>query len=466
MKIIKYFLLFFLIFFSFKAFPKSTLTEEEILKSSIKYYPKILSAIEGYRSSQGDLKSMRGAFDLNLNQDLSSTTAGFYDGRSADSRLEKNLPVLNSKIYTGYRISDGNFPIYEDKLITNSSGEFNIGFALSLLRGNTIDKKRLNLRNAELAVEERELELLLTKIFVQHKALKTYYNWLAANKKYEVYTELLTIAKKRQSALSEKVENGDLADIYLTENKQYILQREVLLNEASRDLKNKANELSLFFRDETSKPINIEGKYQSDFANITGNSIKYAEKNIADIKRKRPDLNIMSINIEKVRNKIKFAENLILPKIDLTTEASEDNGFGNPARDEFESVVKLNVSIPIQRNFAQGKIDSAKAKKKKYESDQKLISEQIDVEIKNIINDLKANLKYNQLTNDEVKVAIRMREAENEKFEKGISDFLLLNIREEKMASAKLKNIEAKLQYFYSLADFYAASVDTKKLGI
>lgn len=452
-----------LICFSFET-KAGSLTAEDILESSSKHFPKIIAAIESVNAAKGRVQNAEGAFDLTLDQDIKSRASGFYDGRFIDSKLQKRIPTLNSKIYGGYRVSDGTFPIYEDQFFTNNEGEFNVGFALSLLRGSTIDKDRFTLRDSKLSLTEKNLELLLTKIFVQHKALHKYYSWLSAGQKLKVYRELLNIANNRQNALKKKVERGAIAEIFLTENKQYILQREILLNDALRDFQNKSNDLSIYYRDENSNPIVPKEDDLKKFPKIKNNLSDDLKNNLEGIKARRPDLNILEVNIDKTKNKLDFSENLILPKVDVAVEASQDNGNGSITRDEFESVFKVKVSIPIQRNFAQGKIAEAKAERRKFEQDRRLIADRIKVEVNNLLNDIDTSFRYLNLTNSEVEVAIKMQEAENERFQQGISDFLLLNIREEKMASSKLNNIESKFQYYTSLANFFAATADLDNL--
>lgn len=452
------------IFFASSKCLAKPLTAEDVLSSSSQHFPKIISALEEVKAAEGRVQNAIGAFDLRLDQDLSSRPSGFYDGRFIDSRLVKRMPALNSRVYGGYRVSDGNFPIYEDKFFTNDGGEYNIGFALSLLRNSTIDKDRFALRDTKLDVAQKNLELLLTKVFVQHKALHKYYSWLASGQKLKVYRELLNIANNRQDALKKKVERGAVAEIFLTENMQYILQREILLNEAKRDFKNKSNDLSLYYRDKNSVPIIPTEEDLKKFPRIKQNKSEILKKDIDEIKSKRPDLNILEVNIDKTENKLKFSENLILPKIDLGVEAAQDNGNGSVTREGFESIFKLEVSIPIQRNFAKGKIAEAKAERRKFEQDRKLISDKIKVEIENLLNDIDTSFRYLKLTDREVDVAIKMQKAENERFQQGISDFLLLNIREERMASSKLNNIESKFQYFTSLANYYVATADLDNL--
>ncbi|MDX1949112.1 MAG: TolC family protein [Rickettsiales bacterium] len=453
-----------LFFLSFESANAKVLQLEEVLSSSIKNYPKILEAQEKIKQKQGEVLSKEGYFDLEFNQNLFSKASGFYDGRVVDSKLEKRIPEFGSKIYTGYKISDGNFPIYEDQFNTNENGEYSVGLMFSLLRDRAIDSPRFNLISSQLALQQAEFEKLFTQVTIQYKSFNAYYNWVSAGLIYYVYKNLLEIAEKRQSAFEERVKRGDLAKIFLTENRQNILKRKSQLVEAERILNNQAFELSLFYRDKNGNPVTpSKENLPKNFQEINFEKTKKADFDFAKI---RPDIKILISEIEIQRNKILIGENSINPRFDIAVEASKDRGAGSASLAEDEANIMAKVSIPLQRRLGQGQIDEARASISQLEKQKQLLLDNINAEISSIQVDLEANTEKQKITEEEVLLAKKMEQAEIKRFSNGASDFFVVNMREEKTAIAKINNILAKLDYLKSISRYYSTTIQLDKFQI
>jgi len=201
------------------------LTLDSVLDSSRERYPQVLAAREKIRAQAGKLLSSEGAFDLYAEQTNKSRLSGYYDGRYSSTKLVQPLSDFNTNVYGGYRVSGGDFPIYEDEAFTLDAGEFKVGAVFSLLRDRDIDSRRAGLRDSRLALDQTELDALLTRVRVQHDAMTAYVDWIAAGEALAVYRDLLQLAEARNDGLDTRVQEGDLANIYLNENRQYILRR-------------------------------------------------------------------------------------------------------------------------------------------------------------------------------------------------------------------------------------------------
>ena len=158
----------------------SPLSAEKVLQSAAKHYPKILENIAKYRAAEARTLSAEGAFDLIFEVDSYNRAEGFYDGRSLEGTASR---YLNSKggaqVYGGYKLSNGAFPIYEDKRFTNTGGQLNLGVLFSLLRDRNVDPRRFNVTDARLAAREAEFDVLLTKLGIAQKAMIAYWRWVA-----------------------------------------------------------------------------------------------------------------------------------------------------------------------------------------------------------------------------------------------------------------------------------------------
>ncbi|MGD9602022.1 MAG: TolC family protein [Gammaproteobacteria bacterium] len=445
----------------------AALSLEDVLASSLRHFPRVLAATEKIRAQQGKVLASEGAFDLQLENDTYARAAGFYDGRIIDSKIVKPLPSMNTRLYGGYRIADGEFPVYEDEYFTNGGGEFKVGAVFSLLRDRDIDDRRFTLRDSRLALTQRELEARLTQIEVQHQATRVYLAWLAAGQARATYAALLQLAEARQGALEERVAHGDLARVYLNENQQYILKRAGRVTEAARVLANHANRLALYLRDDQGRPVVPEPTRQPtawpDLGEVDAADL---EASIAATLAGRPELGINAADIARERNRLALGRNALKTRVDLNLEASRDLGRGSVTREETDAIVRFDITVPLERRTGRGQVAEAQANLSRLELERQLLNEQIAVEVRNIANDIAAAERFLELAGREVEQAEILEAAERERFDDGASDFFVVNLREEAAADARVRRIEARLGYLQALTDFYAATVRLDRFQI
>ncbi|MDP5054636.1 MAG: TolC family protein, partial [Congregibacter sp.] len=231
------------------------LLPEEVLAASQKHFPSILRALAQRQAAEGRVTESLGAFDLVFGADGFDRLDGFYDGTSLSGKMIKPLRPLGAQVYGEYGLSNGDFPIYEDQYFTNNGGTAKLGVLFSLFRDRDIDSRRFGQIDAELALVQAELDVLLTKVGVQQRALAAYWRWVASGQEVAVYDNLLKIALERETGLEREVSSGRRAAIFITENRQNIIRRQTLMTAARRDFEVAANQLAFYLRDEAGDPL-------------------------------------------------------------------------------------------------------------------------------------------------------------------------------------------------------------------
>lgn len=447
------------------ALATEALTLEAVLASSMQHFPEIEKAKAKREASEASVQEALGAFDASLNNETTGRVAGFYDGKYSSTKITKPLQDYNARVSAGYRVSDGRFPIYDDYYYTNRDGEFNLEVFLSLLRDRDIDDDRLRLWNNRLNATKAKQEQLLAKIGTQHAAMRAYYEWVAAGEILRIQEELLALAQERQKGLKIKASHGDIAAITETENTQYIYRRQGLLNDAQRLYANAAANVSLYLRDDQGALITPSKAQYSRFPatdHITIELDNAPEKVMAV----RPEFSILEAEIEREKNNLKAGENKLLPRVDLMARTSQDTGAGSLSRRGTEQIIGVNISIPLQNNTAKGSIAKAEANLRALDAERELLRNKLTQQLQYIENNYHAAKQAIEFSVREVEVAQKMQKAERQLFDKGGSDYFLLNLREEQLANAESKNINARLQLYQVLADYYAAMVKLDKLLI
>jgi outer membrane protein TolC len=446
------------------------LLPREVLESSAQHYPGILKALAELQLARGKALAAEGAFDLVFSVDGFSRVDGYYDGSVLDSSVKQALPGMGASLYSGYKISRGDFPVYEDEYFTNLGGQFKVGVLFALLRDREIDSRRFQRRDSELATAQASLDLLLTRIGVQQRALIAYWRWVAAGRQLQVYEELLRIALHRESGLEEEVESGRRARIFLTENRQSIIRRQRLKATAQRDFRIAATELSFYYRDERGarRSVSIERLPEQSLTESLSEP-PLASEDISLAATERPELQRLRLAMERTRRAIDLSENNLKPRLDLNLELAQglgDEGQGGPSRDSTDAIVGFSFSLPLGQRAARGRLSEARAKLTALEQEQRLLQDRIEMELTNIVLSLDVAHELARLARDEVQQAEAMRRAEQQRFDQGASDFFLVNVREEEAANARIRYHSAFREARIARANFEAATVNLEKLVI
>jgi len=448
------------------------LTTEELLTSSNLHYPSIIRSLAARRDALAQTLEVEGAFDIVFESEGFSRASGFYDGTSIETTVRQPFRRLGGGLYAGYKLSNGDFPTYEDEAFTNTGGAVKIGALFSLMRDRDIDPRRFALTDAQLNFERAELDVLLTRIGVQQQALQAYWRWVMMGRQLQVFEGLLQLGVDRQSALEEQNRRGALARIVLTENAQNITRRRQLVAAAERDLAMAANRLSVFYRGSNGEPI-VPSKDRipplaSRVSEVRPDPIDDRQA-LIDALATRPELALLRNAIELETNRAQLQRNDLKPRLDLNVELQQPLGAideGGPSRDTTDTIVGVTFSVPLQRREAKGRLQRTQARLDAQRAEQQLREDQIRIEIRNLIVDLRAAQELMTLAATEVEQSEILAQAEMRRFESGASDFFLVNVREVAVADAQVKLLSAEFNTRIARANFDAATVNTTRLGI
>jgi outer membrane protein TolC len=432
----------------------------QVLEGALAHYPEVRAAWEARRAGEGRLTASAGAFDWRFEQKGYGRFSGYYDGRVLDSKLVKPLPYANARLFGGYSISDGAFPVYEDEFATLDNGEVKVGFLLSLLRDRSIDERRFQVAESRLAIERAELDLAATRILVQHSAASAYLAWIAAGQVLDVQRDLLVLAEKRQSFLEAAVREGNAPAISLEENRQNLLERQARLIEAEREMVDRAQALSLFLRDAAGQPrVPSPDELPPSLPQLPDVEPADVEAALEGILERRPEAALLDNARALEEQKLRMGENALLPRVDLGYELKRDFGSGDESRERLDNILGLQVEIPLERRLGEGRMAEARANLDRLAWQQRLLEDRIRIEIESLANEIRAARALVATTAEQVERAAAVERGERERLEAGASQIFLVNAREEATANARVKLVAARVRRQQSLADFHAAAV-------
>ncbi|HXH32489.1 MAG TPA: TolC family protein [Bacteriovoracaceae bacterium] len=437
------------------------LSASKVKDSALKHHPSILAALEKLRAGEETVISARGAFDARIVSDYKRQTKHDWNTTLSRTQLEKPLRVANSKIYAGAeQISNPSgflAPIYNSGNPITQTGNYSIlGLRASLWKNLLLDPDRAALAEAKYDARIARAEKELTVLDIGRYGQLAYWEWVTAQRVKNTYEELLRNGEMRNDYLVTRSKKGDIAQILVTENEQYVASRKGSVQAAKERLLRAQFSLSLFHRDEHGDPIIPSSTesfedYPSNLADLLANLD--LNSNIDELMKKRPDMQNLALNVNKTEVYLELAKQDLKPQVDLTTEYFRRTlAHPNIPRDYLMVIAQVN--IPIERNLGNGNIAAARARRMVAQKEMSFGQQSYKFEIMALRQALQLQLE--QVVQSEI-VFSKSKElvvSETYKLKTGGGNLFLVNIREEAQARAQASFHEARLTFMNTLLSY------------
>ncbi len=445
---------------SFSARADQPLGLEDILTSVRNHYPPLLAAWLEQDIAAGKVRRAEGAFDPIISATLMTRPQNYYTASNGSFMITQPLRDSGGKVYAGYRLTSGFLPDYDRKIRTADGGEAVVGFTLPFLRNRDFDSRRASLTQAQLDRELARPDILRQSLNFLRASRIAYFNWVAAGQELEAAEALLKVAKDRDTALGDQLNEGAIAAIVRVDNKRLVVAREIGVINAQRSFEQASIALSLFHRDpRTGATIMPERKElpasfppiqfldQLTLVNDRGRAIF-----------RRPEIRQIEILIAKAKIDRRLAQNDLKPNLDLTVELNQALGGDLPKDIENTEVTALmEFSVPIGRNEAKGRIEAITANLAQLDQEKTFARESIIADANDSFSAVTAAYQTLEQTAENVRLSEQLEEAEQDKFKEGATDLLAVQIREQATFDARILKINALRDYFRALADYFAA---------
>ena len=435
----------------------------DVKERALKYHPMILAALERIRAGEEAVRGARGAFDTKVVADYRRQTKHDWNTTLSRTQLEKPLRFGNSKIYAGTeQISNPNgflAPIYNTGNPLTQTGNFSLmGLKLSLWRNLLLDPDRAGLRKAKFQAQIAKGEKKLTELDISRLAQLTYWEWVTASKIKSVYEELLKNSETRNEYLMARNKKGDIAEIVVTENEQYVANRKGSYEAAKERLMRAEYALSLFYRNENGDPIipipvDSFEDYPADLSVLLTNLD--LESDIDEIIKKRPDFKNLALNVEKMGVDLALAKEDLKPRLDVTTEYFQRTvSHPNIPRDYL--MVMAQVSVPIERNLGKGNIGAAQARQMIAQKELSYGQQTYKYDVLTLRQALVLRLEQVKQAGIELSKSKELVATETYKFKTGGGNLFLVNLREGAQANAEATFHESRLAFMETFLNYQA----------
>lgn len=432
---------------------------DQVVASVQSFFPLLEVAYLERDRTAGDQLAAWGEFDTKLKARTENQPLGFYENYQHGGGVYQ--PLYNgAEVYGTYRMGRGFFEPWYLERETNKGGEFKTGFNVPLLRDHDIDARRAELWRATYDRQLAEPAIRQEVIGTIRDATEFYWQWVAAGRQYQIGQAALELAQRRNRQIRRRVEEGDLGEPALADNRRAIIQRQGKLIDLERKLIQSAVKLSLYLRDENALPLTPTEEDLTEFPPIIAYDLSQLENDINYAVQNRPELVSMDLMLRRVRVDLAEAFNETKPVLDAFSNVSQDVGEPTSAKrdkSELELEIGMEFELPVQRRKGFGKMRSARAKIGQIEAKRRFTIEKISTEVQNAAAALDAAYGRVEAITDAVEISEELAQIERRKFELGESDLLAVFLREQIAIEAASDLMIAKLEYFLARADYTAA---------
>ena len=419
---------------------------EEYMSTVLEHHP--LARVADIKLESGDamLQSSRGNFDPIVQGSLNRKD---FDGSRYYDILQGGIKVptwLGVTVEGGYSQNDGVY--LNPERLTPNQGLVHAGIRVPLGEGLFMDKRRAELRKAELArdLADFERKLLINDLILE--AGTAYWNWFQAHHTAAVYAEVATLAQQRYEAVSQAAQLGDVPSIDTLEASIQFQARTILLQEATLAKKNAAAIMSVYLWLEGQIPASIATQSSPASPDLY-TAFPVDPILIAGLEEglmEHPLITAQSIKLDQAAIDQRWKREQLKPQVDLKYNAlseslggTELNGFNDN-----NYTLGFEVSMPILLRKERGALQLANLKIEQQQMDLAVKRQDIWLKARKAINEWDLVAQQLDLFEGTARDYASLLAGEQELFKQGESSLFLVNRRETSYVNAQVKLLELK----------------------
>ncbi len=434
------------------------LTLEEVLDSTERSHPLLLAEIAKRSAAAGKAVGARGAFDTKLAVEAGSNQLGYYKTRAGSGEVYQPLRALGGEVFGKYKRGLGNFEPWKESGLTLSQGEWSGGVRLPLVRDRVIDERRADLQIANLMVDLADTSVQGQRLVLLGHAAATYWKWVSAGRKLVIARDLLSLAEDRRQQVEDLVAAGQVAEIEVAENERAVLRRRSSTLSAERELLAARLGLSLYLRDTAGDPQQAGEDRLPEFPEPVAVTDEQLERDLRAALDRHPEIAGALVELTQNGVALQLSRNRLLPSVNLTAQVGRDSGTGPYRKRGNELIAGISIESPFQRRKARGEIAAQNAQQEQLLYKLMYVRNEVEMGIRDAAGALALGLRRLEVARAEYDVAVRLAEAEMERFQFGDSTLFVVNQREVAAASARYEAVNALTDCHVATALYRASS--------
>lgn len=439
---------------------RSTLTFIELSNQIRNGHPLLISAELADDLGRANLRAKRGAFDPQISGERRGKdyqSKNYYLGENYELFVPVRGPL---NIVVGNERGQGDFLSPENQTLSKQLQY--VGVEVPLLRGLLTDLRRTELNKAKLGREQSILERQIEILNLAQQIWTDYIDWLISYEQLRAYQTGVALAENRQKALISLFQAGGCNGMDTLENHiQYQLFK------ANSDLwfanTNKArltlsrhlwavdeiNDNGAYLRPLIIDPNTVPTQTGLDYLDSLFKQDFSFNKNFTEI----PDLNWYSFELSKKELDVRLKKQYLLPYANFKYQ-SLAGGDWNFNLSSSSQRFGIGISSPLFMREARGTYQMSKIELTRSQMGFKFKAHELQTKIEAMQNQTNIYRSVLYQLKDIEQGYQKLYEMELEKFNSGDGTIFLLNTRENRYLTARIKTLEQKSKYFDSLINY------------
>lgn len=402
---------------------------------------------EDVAKAQAAVQGEEGAFDPVLvasgsHEDSRKTPASSFEpGKEKTSAWSASL---KKKIQSGAELdlswenarysSDFSFLTIDPAF---SSG-LSVGISQPLLQGSGQEMQTAGLRAGRKNVAAAERTVDSSAVDLAGRVKETYWQLVYAIQEIEVKKLSLELARTLLDDTQKKIDAGTMAGVEIFQPESEVARREEALIAGERTIADLQDRLQqLLNRPDWSTPL-----VPIDLPAVQ-EEVPRAQATVEKSLENRPDIAAAARRIEAAEITVKLKENMLRPSLALSGRmglVGVDDAYGDSVGDIAADAgtvwkVGLAFSLPLGNNGAKGELAAARADLRKARLDLELLKQEITRVARQAVRDIGLSLKSIHAGKKTTLALQRRLQAEQDKFDVGLST--ALDVLEAQEAYAK-----------------------------
>lgn len=427
-----------------------------------------------------------------MSNNRNSPSNGFLSGagdaiKVTDRLLSDSVDVEQAVPWAGGRYSlswDGShssttsiFSSFDPILRSN----LNVTYNQPLLRNLSIDGPRQQIAIMRANREISDIQLRRTVVLTQRNVRNAYWVLVFTQSFLEVQRQSLELAQESLRNNRTRVDVGTMAPIDIIEAESEVARNEETVIVAEADVDRAEDRLRILIFDPDIPDFWSVRIQPSDSPILQARAIDVdaAVRNALD---NRTDLDTLDRNIQTTDTNIRYYRNQRLPDVNLNVNYSltgiggtflrrddflgpvistEQTSFGSVLGNIFSNdfptwTVGVTVAYPLGTSSAKANLERARLERTQADVNRRSLEMRIAAEVRDAGRNVTTNLQRVEATRSARQLAERRLEAEQRRFEVGLSTSFFVFQAQRDLASARSNEQRAILDYTRSLVDFDA----------
>ena len=359
----------------------------------------------------------------------------------------------------------------------------NLNYTQPLVRNFGIDGFRQQIAISRANRDISDIELRRIVVLTERTVRNAYWELVFARSFLEVQRQSLALAEESLRNNRTRVEVGTMAPIDIVEAENEVARNIEAVIRAEAGLERAEDQLRTLVFDPGDTPDFWSISLQPNDSPVLQAREIDVDAAIRNALLNRTDLGTLDQNLEITDTDIRYFRNQQLPAVDLrvdyrltgqggerliraggfpgTVVGTEQRSFGSTLGDilanEFPKwTVGVTVSYPFGTSAADAALERSRLERSRHEARRQSLELRIAAEVRDAARNVRTNLQRVEATRASRELAERRLEAEQRKFEVGLSTNFLVFQAQRDLATARNTEQQAILDYLRSLVDFEA----------